>query len=284
MKNENSNSLPIFQVDAFTSSPFTGNPAGVCLLPYPVPDELQQAIAAEMNLSETAFVIVSEEMNDTKNFDFPLRWFTPKNEVPLCGHATLATAAVLFNEYQVESPILQFHTKSGLLSATKDESRFTLDFPADQPETVDSEALMPLLHAIGIDEHVAIFRGKRTGKHVIHVPEAEDVIQLRPDFEQMMAAAPSLTGVGVTAKGTGEHDIVSRYFNPWFGVNEDPVTGTVHTILAPYWATILQKKTLHAFQASARQGEIQISLDGKGRCFLTGDAVIVIKGTLHLPK
>jgi PhzF family phenazine biosynthesis protein len=282
MRSKTDISLPIYQVDAFTSSPFSGNPAGVCLMQEPLPDWAQQAIASEMNLSETAFVILPYDTIKAINSDLPLRWFTPKNEVPLCGHATLATAAVLFRELEIPSSMLRFQTKSGLLTAVYDGTRFTLDFPADQPEQVDPADLGPLLDAMGVDEHIAVIKGKRTGKYVVHLPKAENVIQLKPDFNQMLIVAPTLTGVGVTAKGDQEYDIVSRYFNPWYGVDEDPVTGTVHTILAPYWADLLQKEHLYAFQASARQGEIHIALDKKGRCLLTGDAVVVLTGNLNI--
>ena len=282
MESGKSISLPIYHVDAFTSTPFTGNPAGVCLLQEPLADEWMQAIAAEMNLSETAFVILSGTPADRINGDFPLRWFTPKNEVPLCGHATLATAAVLYNELGFSAPSVRFHTKSGVLTAKKVENRFTLDFPADQPELEDSDERIPLLNAMGIGKYQSIFRGKRTGKYVIHLPTEEDVVELKPDFAQMMAAAPSLTGVGVTAQGTGDYDIISRYFNPWFGVNEEPVTGTVHTILAPYWAGILHKKEMHAVQASSRRGEIYVALDEAGRCLLTGDAVVLMHGEIRI--
>lgn len=269
-------SMPIFIADAFTSQPFSGNPAAVVMLKHEIPDEIMAKIAAEMNLSETAFVLIDRPSR------FVLRWFTPRAEVSLCGHATIATAHVLFSEYGYKSETIEFETLSGVLRATRRGAEISLDFPLDnpvEPKTVPAE----LLASLGLEHYVAAFWGQKTNKLVFHVEDELIVRALRPDFQRMSQLALSeVKGVGVTAPGRDKYDFVSRYINPWAGVNEDPVTGSVHTLLAPYWSKLLGKNELFAFQASARGGELHLFTRADGRVDIRGGAVLVVRGEIML--
>ena len=267
-------SLPLFIVDAFTSQPFAGNPAAVVMLKHEIPDELMAKIAAEMNLSETAFVLANPPNR------FVLRWFTPRVEVSLCGHATIATAHVLFSEYGYKPETIEFETLSGILRAARRGAEISLDFPLDNP--LDPQAVpAELLSALGLEHYVAAFWGQRTNKLVFHVEDELIVRALKPDFQRMsQLALPEVKGVGVTAPGKDKYDFVSRYFNPWAGINEDPVTGSVHTLLAPYWSKLLGKNELFAFQASARGGELRLFTRADGRVDIRGGAVLVVRGDI----
>lgn len=273
--------IPIFQVDAFTDESFKGNPAAVCLLDNELDDNIKQAIAAEMNLSETAFVYSLENKSIPKSTNFSLRWFTPKVEVPLCGHATLATAAVLFNEQKLDTTEITFETLSGKLIAKKEENGILLDFPSNPPKLI--EPPKELLKALGITDYQKVLNSQAAGKLLIHLENEEAVKNVKPDFERMknLPIYEGIIGVIVTSKGEGEYDFISRFFAPWVGVNEDPVTGSAHTVLTPYWSDILGKSEMIAYQASTRGGKLIVRLEEK-RVNLIGVAVIVVKGELVL--
>lgn len=277
--------LRIYQVDAFTNKAFHGNPAGVCILENPIEDEIMQAIAAEINLSETAFLIpVKNSLAENSN-TFSLRWFTPEMEVSMCGHATLATSAVLFDEFHVESDEIIYDTKSGKLIAKREENKIVLDFPLDKAVFDGFPLNKKLLEAVGISEYENIFIGENTKKLVIHVKNYEDILNLKPNFELMKKLdAGGIKGLGVTAPIEGDYDFISRYFNPWAGINEDPVTGSVHTLLASYWSEILGKNKLSAYQASKRGGEMLLRLRRDRRVEIIGDFVITLKGEIYISK
>jgi PhzF family phenazine biosynthesis protein len=253
-------------VDAFTDRPFAGNPAGVCVLTGEVAAEWMQRAAAETNLSETAFVRRREDG------DFDLRWFTPVVEVELCGHATLATAHTLWEagELDVSSPA-RFHTKSGLLVATRHSDWIELDFPASSAEAC--APLTGLLAALGLS---ALFVGKTRFDYLVEVKSEGDVRSAQPDFRALKALGTR--GVMITARSeTSGIDFVSRFFAPGVGIDEDPVTGSAHCALAPYWRQKLGKDDLVGYQASARGGVVRCRVRGD-RVLLGGQAVTVVRG------
>ena len=275
-------------VDAFTRVPFKGNPAAVCLLPHTLDDVLMQAIAAEMNLSETAFVMPVGDAPWSETARFSLRWFTPKVEVRLCGHATLATAAVLFGAVGVQAEAVTFETLSGDLIARRiaggpaEYETVTLDFPVNTP--VPCEVPAGALKALGVPSALSAAHGTRSRALLIELADAQQVRDLRPDFTALLACGEldSYRAVAVTAAGEPPYDFISRFFAPKLGINEDPVTGSAHTLLTPYWAAQLGKTEMLAYQASARGGEIGVRLAENDRVELTGNAVVVCKGKLYL--
>jgi PhzF family phenazine biosynthesis protein len=257
----------ILQIDAFTQQPFGGNPAAVCVLDAPAPDEWLAAVAREMNLSETAFLL-------RRSDGWSLRWFTPAIEVELCGHATLASAHAIWEEGLDHAAILRFHTRSGVLTATRGADGIVLDFPA-QP-AVPAEAPPGLLEALGVAEPVAV--ACNGSDWLVELTDADAVRAVRPD--QTRLAAVDARGVMVTARADdGSHDFVSRWFGPRVGVDEDPVTGSAHCCLGPWWAAHLQRDVLRGYQASARGGSVGVQLIGD-RVLLTGHAVTVLRGEL----
>lgn len=267
--------VPFFQVDAFTKKPFRGNPAAVCLMPCDLDDALYLSIAREMNLSETAFVEPLEP-----GVSYRLRWFTPALEVPLCGHATLATAHVLFNHLGTKGRQVSFQTRSGVLMAEWTEGGIRLDFPRNDSAKVEPPE--PLLRALNLSSWREVQFSASTAKLLICLEKEAQVRGLRPDFAALVAAENKLgvRGTIVTARGSGPYDFVSRYFAPWVGIDEDPVTGSAHTVLTPYWADRLGKRRMLAYQASKRGGELQLEL-GEDRVYITGGAVTVIEGRLR---
>jgi PhzF family phenazine biosynthesis protein len=249
--------LPIFQIDAFTSRRFRGNPAAVVVLDEWLPDEVMAAIAAENNLSETAFVIPHPEVA-------PLRWFTPTIEVDLCGHATLATAHVILNSYRPETKGIRFATRSGELGVSRRDELLCMDFPARPPKPIIlGEALVAALGAQPREVLMA--------RDILAVFDSEDEVKrLRPDFDRIAA----LDAFAVIATARGDHvDFVSRFFAPAAGVPEDPVTGSAHCTLTPYWAEELGKHQLTAHQVSARGGELL--------CEMLGDRVAIAGATIE---
>jgi PhzF family phenazine biosynthesis protein len=274
--------IPIYQVDAFTDEPFRGNPAAVCLLQKQYEDHILQSIAAEMNLSETAFVYSLDEKPIKESSYFSLRWFTPEVEVPLCGHATLATAAVLFFDVGIAASKISFETKSGKLTAQKDKKGILLNFPMN--ETTPIEPPQDILKAIGVTNFKYAGYAERAKTLLIHLLSREDVKNLKPNFELMRSTTTKedIMGVIVTSLGRPPCDFVSRFFAPWVGINEDPVTGAAHTVLAPYWSKVLGKREMAAYQMSPRGGKLIVRLDSNNRVNLIGNAVIVLKGQLYI--
>ena len=268
-----------------------GNPAGVCILEKPLDEFRMQEIAAEMNLSETAFALPLTPGKIYNTFKYKLRWFTPKCEVNLCGHATLATAKVLYDIYEIKPKTITFETKSGDLNVKQVEGGIRLDFPAGSPEPVELPGYFK--SALGLNDtgmtkmfHSA-FQCTRNEMLMVRLMEPAAVKMLLPNFALLNDAEEAFgcQGIIVTAMGDDPYDFTSRFFAPGLGINEDPVTGAAHTVLGPYWAAILDKKKMNAFQASKRGGEMTVELrkDPKGfrdRVLLTGRSVIVIEGVI----
>lgn len=272
----NAPSIPLFQVDAFTGHPFRGNPAAVCMPETELPDSLMLSIAAEMNLSETAFLLPAGDSA------YSLRWFTPQTEVALCGHATLAAAAVLFAGRHADADALTFHTKSGPLAARRRDGGIALDFPLNPPQSIPAPTAV--LAAAGLSNRMTAAYSPATRKLLVEVPDFTALQALEPDFPALRQAGAEveIRGLIVTTRGAAPFDFSSRYFAPWVGVNEDPVTGSAHTVLAPYWATRLEKREMHAHQASPRGGELHVRLTAENRVELLGRAVIVVEGKLFV--
>lgn len=260
--------LPIFQVDAFASEPFTGNPAAVVPLDTWLPDAQLQAIAAENNLAETAFFVPAGSEH------FQLRWFTPSTEVDLCGHATLATASVLMEQLQPGRPEVRFLSKGGELSVVRlPDGRYEMDFPARPPEPC--AAPDGLVDALGGLFYEVLLSGE---KYVAVFGSESDVAGLAPDFRAL--AAYGRYGFIATARGE-RVDFVSRFFAPAFGIDEDPVTGSAHCVLTPLWAGRLHTNRMRARQISARGGDLEVALAGD-RVKLRGAAVLYLRGEIRV--
>jgi PhzF family phenazine biosynthesis protein len=257
--------LRLYQVDAFADRLFGGNPAAVCPLPAWLPDELMQQIAAENNLAETAFYV------RTEGGGYAIRWFTPAVEVDLCGHATLASAFVVFQCDGHEADVVEFTSKSGRLTVRRDGDLLVLDFPADRVEPVTVPQL--LIDALG-REPTEAYKGK-TDYLIVYGAE-DQVAGLAPDFGDL-AMVPA-RGIIVTAPGR-HVDFVSRFFAPQVGIPEDPVTGSAHTTLTPYWSARLGKADLIAMQLSKRQGRLRCRMAGD-RVEIAGKAVPYLTGTI----
>lgn len=261
--------LELFHVDAFASRPFEGNPAAVCILNDWLPDAIMQAIAAELNLSETAFVVKREDG------DYRIRWFAPKKEVSLCGHATLASAHVLYEHHNIERQELRFHSLSGLLSTHISDAGITMNFPTASIKNIDvPDTLIPALNA-----------------RPLRCFESEDLIAIFSDPSEISIIEPNFNllnklpyrGICITAPGNGgPYDFVCRFFAPSIGINEDPVTGSAYTKLAPIYTELLHKQDFFAKQVSQRGGELEISLKGS-RTHITGKALTLMRSQLTLP-
>ncbi len=277
-----SRTLPLFQVDAFTEVPFAGNPAAVCLLDEPLSENRMQAVAAEMNLSETAFVQRLDDVAWRDAQRLQLRWFTPLVEVDLCGHATLATAAVLFDELGSRPDVLAFETRSGMLAAHRDADGIRLDFPADPP--LPTELPEGIAEALGTPEIIGAHQAPSLGMLLLELEDADAVRGLRPRFARLDQALVSANAKGliVTAQGEPPYDLVSRFFAPTVGIDEDPVTGSAHTVLGPFWAHRLQRRRLHAHQDSHRGGSLYVEMLPRDRVALIGQARVVLEGKLRL--
>ena len=284
--------IKYFHVDAFTDEKFKGNPAGVCILDKFISTEEMQQIANELNHSETAFVVKGDDLEN--RYECPLyvlRWFTPEVEVSLCGHATLAASKVLHDEYGILKDCVTYETKSGLLYTRKDEKGITMNFPVEQ--YINAEPSDQLLWYMGISTYERAVYSSQLNKLVIELRSEKELLRLHPDFEKLkrLDLEYDIKGIAVTCKNHNmiespynkSYDFLTRYFNPWFGVDEDPVTGSVHTILAPYWSEILGKKELIAYQASKRGGFIHLNLVDEERVELSGHAVVVMEGEIRLP-
>jgi PhzF family phenazine biosynthesis protein len=263
-------SLKILQVDAFTSEPFKGNPAAVCLLDEPRDDGWMQKVAREMNLPETAFLIPSGD-------EFPLRWFAPRAEVDLCGHATLASAHVLWEEGILKPfETARFETKSGPLTAEKRGDLIEMDFPAEPERAV--ECSPPMLEK-GLGTRLG-YVGDNRFDLLVELDSEENLRMLRPKFN-LLKKIPVRGVIATCVSDSPEYDFVSRFFAPALGVDEDPVTGSAHCCLGPYWAGKLGKTELVGYQASERGGVVRVRVGEDGdRVGLGGEAVTVLKGEL----
>ena len=258
--------IAIFQVDAFTNVRFKGNPAAVCLLDEWISDDLMQHIAAENNLSETAFFIKTKE-------GFHIRWFTPVTEVDLCGHATLATAAVIFEKLDYKLDKILFQSKSGMLTVGRREDDYILNFPTDKITQTETD---PNLHeALGIAP-LKSFKGRED--FLLIYENEQQIRDLTPDFNKL--AAITQRGVIVSAPGN-EFDFVSRFFAPAVGIEEDPVTGSAHTSLTPYWAEELGKESLTAKQLSQREGMLRCTHKGD-RTEIAGKVAFYLEGIIQV--
>lgn len=261
--------IPIVQVDAFTNHPFAGNPAAVCILPEVRPDAWMRNVAREMNLSETAFLVPEDS-------GYRLRWLTPAVEVDLCGHATLASAHVLWEDGHLASGAqARFHTRSGLLLADRRGDWIEMDFPAKQGKAVDPPP--GLLPALGLQPSDASAIERNQFDYLVEVDSEERLRSLSPDHSALRKV--EARGVIVTARGSGEFDFVSRFFAPGAGVDEDPVTGSAHCALGPYWMKRLSKCEFTAYQASLRGGTVRVRIVGE-RVLLGGQAVTVMRAEL----
>ena len=262
----------LFHVDAFTRVPFRGNPAAVVLLDDVREDDWLQAVAAEMNVSETAFALAFGDGT------FALRWFTPTSEVPLCGHATLATAAVLLGEKVVEDRVV-FRTPSGELTVERAGAALAMSLPAYAVEPFAAPAIVAALGVVATDVQLS----RESQNLLVRVASEEELIEARPAREALLAAVhPDVSGVIVTSEGartgapTAPH-FVSRYFAPWIGIDEDPVTGSAHAVLGPYWAARLGRTKLLAAQRSKRGGDLGVEVAGD-RVIVTGSCVVLSRG------
>lgn len=260
-------SIPVFQVDAFTSHPFAGNPAAVCVLSGWLPDDIMQKIALENNLAETAFIVKDKNA-------YHIRWFTPVTEVELCGHATLASAFVVLNILHPEHDMVNFHSmKMGDLRVKKKGDLLQLDFPTDKikqcsppVQVIESLGKFPEESFTGRSDYLLLYKTEA------------DILNLKPDFRKLASAGAR--GVIVTAPGS-DVDFVSRFFAPQVGIDEDPVTGSAHTTLTPFWSARLGKTTLTARQLSARGGYLECTLKGD-RTYISGHAVLFLKGKIFI--
>lgn len=274
--------IPLAQIDAFTDRPFAGNPAAVCLLPEARPDDWLQAVAREMNLSETAFLVRRDD-------GFDLRWFTPAAEVDLCGHATLASAHALWESGQAApGEAIRFHTRSGALTCERGgpdgpaagEGWIWMDFPAERAVAVEPGAGEPeerLPAALGAHPR---WLGRNRLDYLAELASEEEVRGLRPDLARLEAlGARGVIVTAAAAAGGGGYDFVSRYFAPGVGVPEDPVTGSAHCCLGPFWAERLGRERVVGYQASARGGRVVVVVAGD-RVRLGGQAVTVLTGEL----
>ncbi|WMW24061.1 PhzF family phenazine biosynthesis protein [Methanolobus sediminis] len=259
--------ITIYQVDAFTDIPFAGNPAGVCILDGPANEEWMQNVAKEMAISETAFLY-------PENDGYDLRWFAPDAEVDLCGHATLASAHILWEKgFAGEDETLRFFTKSGLLTATFNDGWVELDFPALTEEETD--APVGLTEALGVK---TLYTGKNAFDYLVEVASEEELRSIKPDLPKL--AEITARGINVTAiSSSKEYDFISRLFAPAIGIPEDPVTGSAHCCLGPYWAKKLNKTVFTAYQASERGGFLKVQVKGE-RVLISGKAVTVIEGKI----
>ncbi len=259
--------IPIYQADAFTDKLFGGNPAAICPLTEWLPDDTMQQIAKENNLAETAFFVKNDN-------GYLLRWFTPEYEIDLCGHATLASAHILFTELAYEGDTIHFDTlKAGALIVKRNGDKYAMDFPSRPP--IPIETPNGLVEALGGAEPTAILRSR---DYFVVYDTEEDITELSPD----MFALSKMDTVGIIVTAPGKNsDFVSRFFAPGAGIPEDPVTGSAHCNLIPYWAKIFGKDKLHAYQLSVRKGELWCELKGE-RVLMSGKAVTYLRGEIWI--
>lgn len=268
-------SIKTFIVDAFTDEQFKGNPAGVCLLEQPLSDELMLSIAQELNLSETAFIqaIVPEQK-------YSIRYFSPKMEIPLCGHATLASSKVLFELFDINN-IHFVNIQQIDLLISREANNIIMEFPVYNTKPADPP--QALLDALGIQKTINSCHNAETNILLVEIDSTQILKALTPDFQALYQSIDSINGVLVTAPSkTDEYDFHSRYFWPWSGSNEDPVTGGTHTFLAKYWGDRLNKTKMKSFQSSKRTGFMDVELVSDDQFLIKSQAVIVFEGLLRL--
>ncbi len=257
--------LSIYQIDAFAENPFEGNPAAICPLEEWLSDELMQSIAEENNLSETAFFVPTEQ-------GFHIRWFTPDTEVDICGHATLASAYVIFTILGYKGEEINFESKSGPLKVTNNEGLMVMDFPSqppikcEMPDGIAQAFNITPIECLKAEDYIVVFSGE------------EEVRAVQPKLAALMDI--DLRGVAITAK-SNKYDFISRFFAPKLGINEDPVTGSAHTQLVPYWSTVLGDTKFHAKQVSPRGGELFCELQ-KDRVLIAGKAIMYLAGEIEI--
>lgn len=263
--------IPLYQVDAFAEALFEGNPAAVCSLPEWLPEDVLRAVAAENKLSETAFIVSGLD-------PVPLRWFTPTEEVPLCGHATLAAAFVVLEILYPSRRSVTFRSRSGALKVSQHGDRFSLDFPALPPEPVEDEEVPPELPKGLHAEPEEVWITHQDPNYLVILDGESTVAALEPDLGLLEQLHPY--GVAVSAPGRSP-DFVSRYFAPGYGIPEDSVTGSIHCSLGPYWADRLERTSLEAMQISARRGRVgvkvrgdRVDLSGRAVCYLNGEILL----------
>lgn len=262
--------METFIVDSFTDQTFKGNPAGVCLTESELNTELMQSIAIELNLSETAFV--QKLAGEAK---YCIRYFSPKMEIPLCGHATLASSKVLFEKTTLQEIHFKTIQELDLLIRNKNGD-IEMQFPVYQ--THPDSAPKPLLQALGLDTVMNTVYNVETKILLLEISDSKQLAALKPDFQALQKAHDSIKGVLVTAPGHDHYDFHSRYFWPWSGSNEDPVTGGTHTFLTPYWATRLNKRRMQSFQSSPRTGFMEVELLDDQKMLIRGSAIITFEG------
>ena len=265
--------MKTFIVDSFTNTAFKGNPAGVCIVERPLSDERMLEIARELNLSETAFLQSLPQADS-----FSIRYFSPKKEIPLCGHATLASAKVVAELYEIRD-VSFVNIQQITLGASVSAGEITMTFPLY--DTLPAEAPAKLLTALGIESIENAGYNQETNILMLEIADPEQLVDLAPDFEALYRSHDSIDGVLVTAPGMGDYDFYSRYFWPWTGTNEDPVTGGTHTFLASYWSKKLGKKKMRSYQCSRRSGFMEVEITGEGLC-IRSQAVIVFEGQLRI--
>nr|ACQ58826.1 Phenazine biosynthesis-like domain-containing protein 1 [Anoplopoma fimbria] len=285
--------IPVYTIDAFTNLLYKGNPAAICPLMHELRDDLYQSIAAEMNLSETAFITrINPSDNFTTGSRFRLRWFTPTTEVNLCGHATLASAAVLFKHKKNVNPKLVFETRSGDLAVVQQGEGYVMDFPLNPPTQEDANDFRDLIKAaVGNHPIQDVYLSANTKKLMVRLADSCDrsvLTSLKVDPVALQSSEKSgrVKGLILTMKGSPDnqpgYDFYSRYFAPWNGIPEDPVTGSAHTVLGSYWFEKLGKKKMLAYQCSSRGGELELEVRDDGRINIFGETVTVLQGTITL--
>ncbi|XP_034385407.1 phenazine biosynthesis-like domain-containing protein 1 isoform X1 [Cyclopterus lumpus] len=285
--------IPVYILDAFTNLPFKGNPAAICPLMHELREDLYQTIAAEMNLSETAFITrIDPSDNFTTGSRFRLRWFTPTTEVNLCGHATLASAAVLFKHKKNVNPKLVFETRSGDLAVTEQGEGYVMDFPLNPPTQEDANEFRDLIKvAVGNHPIQDVYLCANTKKLMVRLADSCDrsvltSLKVDPVALQSSEKSARVKGLILTMKGSPDnqpgYDFYSRYFAPWNGIPEDPVTGSAHTVLGSYWSKQLGKNKMLAYQCSSRGGELELEVRDDGRINISGQSVTVLQGTITL--
>lgn len=260
-------------VDSFTNEVFKGNPAGVCILNNDLEDDLMLKIAQELNLSETAFIKALDA-----NHKYSIRYFSPKMEIPLCGHATLASSKVIFNNSDIKE--IGFTTVQNInLNVLSSKDEIVMEFPVY--DTITASVSKTVLEALGIATVINCEYNKETNILLLEIPSQFHLSELRPDFEVLYKSHDQINGVLVTASSDkDDYDFHSRYFWPWSGTNEDPVTGATHTFLAKYWGKRLKKNKLKSFQSSSRSGFMDLELIDENNLLIKGQAVIVLEGDL----